>query len=347
MLLLDRDSFRATVFARDNYRCVICGNGAPIDAHHIMERRLWDICGGYYLDNGATLCDDHGDTTGCHRLAERTTLTCEAIRQAAGIKHVLLPEHLYHDANYDKWANIINPDGTRTKGELFGDESVQKVLAEGGVLHLFRNHVKYPRTYHLPWSPGGTDDDRVLQDTSCFSGKRVVITEKLDGENSSLYTDYLHARSLDSGSHPSRGWLRNLHAQIASSIPVQWRVCGENLFAEHTLHYDNLPSYFMAFSIWDESNNCLSWDETVVYCSLLDLEMVPVLYDGIWDEQACRKLADSMDLTKREGYVVRLADGFPFAAFRRSVAKFVRASHVGTAHNWMQRAVVRNGLINA
>lgn len=343
-MLLDRDAFRAAVFARDGYQCVICGNGQPYDAHHIMERRLWDSTGGYYLNNGATLCDDRDNTVGCHRLAERTVLSCWEIRQAAGIKQILLPEHLYRDATYDKWANIINPDGTRTKGELFQDESVQKVLKEGDVLRLFRNRVKYPRTYHLPWSPGCTDDDRVLQDISCFSDKRVVITEKLDGENSTLYADYLHARSLDSGPHPSRGWLKNLHAQIASSIPESWRICGENLFAEHTLHYDSLPSYFMVFSIWDGGNNCLSWDDTVLYSSVLGLTTVPVLYDGIWDEQACRKLTDSMDLTTQEGYVVRLADAFPYAAFRRSVAKFVRASHVGTGHNWMQRSVVRNGL---
>jgi hypothetical protein len=60
--LLDRDTFRSAVFARDNHRCVIRGNGRHngyrIDAHHIMERRLFTDphqFGGYFLDNGATL----------------------------------------------------------------------------------------------------------------------------------------------------------------------------------------------------------------------------------------------------------------------------------------------------
>jgi len=342
--LLDRDSFRERVFMRDGYRCVMCGSTEPpLDAHHILERRLWDD-GGYYLQNGATLCDDRQGRVGCHRKAEQTVISCEEIRAAAGIREVILPDHLYRDALYDKWANIVNSDGTRTKGELFGDESVRKVLASAGMLSIFRDRMKYPRTFHLPWSPGKTDDDRVLSDTSCFEGRRVVITEKMDGENTTMYSDYIHARSLDGSAHPSRGWVKNLHAQISHTISPGWRICGENLFAQHTLRYADLPSFFMVFSIWDENNICLSWDETLLYAGVLDLITVPVIFDGVWDEDYARKLADTMDLAVKEGYVVRLADAFPYGAFRRSAAKFVRAAHVGTSHNWMMQAIVKNEL---
>jgi hypothetical protein len=100
----------------------------------------------------------------------------------------------------------------------------------------------------------------------------------------------------------------------------------------------------MMFSIWDENNLCLSWDDTVVYAGVLGLELVPVLYRGLWDENTIRSLEQSLDLTAKEGYVVRLASSFQYGAFRRSVAKFVRAAHVGSSHNWMQKAVVKNGL---
>lgn len=44
-MLLSRNEFRNKVFERDGYCCVICGNGPNtghrIDAHHIIERRLW------------------------------------------------------------------------------------------------------------------------------------------------------------------------------------------------------------------------------------------------------------------------------------------------------------------
>ena len=123
------------------------------------------------------------------------------------------------------------PNGSRIKGELFGDESVQKVLRDGAVAGQFQKYVKYPRTYHLPWSPGATDDDRVLTDEELeanFVGRMVVVTEKMDGENTTMYNDYIHARSLDSASHPSREWVKNLHAQIQWQIPDGWRICGES-----------------------------------------------------------------------------------------------------------------------
>ena len=147
--LLTRDAFRAAVFERDGDKCVICHHDRNLDAHHIIERRLWPD-GGYYLDNGATLCGT--PQTGCHIEAERTLLTCEEIRDAAGITNVILPPHLYSDERYDKWGNPYLPNGLRIRGELFDDASVQKVLAP--VLSQFTKYVKYPRTYHLPWSPG-------------------------------------------------------------------------------------------------------------------------------------------------------------------------------------------------
>jgi hypothetical protein len=155
--LLLRDEFREGVFRRDNYKCVCCGADAQ-DTHHLVERRLWPD-GGYYLDNGASLCGL------CHLRAEETVLTCDTLRAAAGITRVLLPPHLYDDSAYDKWGNLLLANGTRLQGELFGDESVQKILAQGGVLSQFVPHVRYPRTHHLPWS-NPTKDDRTLESLS-------------------------------------------------------------------------------------------------------------------------------------------------------------------------------------
>lgn len=162
MILLTRDNFREGVFKRDNYKCVICKEDAK-DAHHIIERRSFSD-GGYYMDNGASLCEKH------HIMAEETTLSCDEIREACGITKICLPDHFYSDNEYDKWGNIILPNGQRIKGELFYDESVQKILKQGKVLDLFQKYVKYGRTYHLPWS-NLLKDDRILPDDSNFTGK--------------------------------------------------------------------------------------------------------------------------------------------------------------------------------
>lgn len=333
--LLTRDEFRKSVFERDSFCCVICGDGkhnqTPIDAHHIMERRLWSD-GGYYIDNGATLCDKGED--GCHFKAETTVLSVEEIRRSAGITKSLLPEDMYPDHMYDKWGNNILGNGMRTKGPLFNDESVQIVLQP--VLDLFTDYVKYPRTYHLPWSPGATDDDKIIKNTSIFEGNNVVVTRKMDGENFSGYTNYCHARSVDGRNHPSRDWVKNFWSQRSYELPRSWRVCCENMYAVHSIKYDNLESYLLGFSIWDENNTCLSWEDTKLWFDLLDIPMVPTLYEGKYDEKIIKDLYDpKTDWEKHEGYVIRNADSFHYKDFRLNVAKFVREDHVRTIKHWM------------
>lgn len=204
------------------------------------------------------------------------------------------------------------------------------------------SYKKYPRTPHLPWSPGATSDDVRVVDTSSFQGKKVVVTEKMDGENTTLYRDHLHARSLDSRHHPSRDWLKQWHAGIAFSIPPGWRICGENLFATHSVAYKSLDSYFYGFSIWDENNTCLSWENTLEWFDLLGVHPVPVLYEGIWDSNVIEQL--QVDPLTTEGYVVRLADSFAYQDFAIRVAKWVRAHHVQTDKHWMQAEIVPNQL---
>jgi hypothetical protein len=94
--------------------------------------------------------------------------------------------------------------------------------------------TKYPRIPHLTWSPGRSEDDIALDSIEHLEQlKDVVVTEKLDGENTTLYHDYLHARSVDSKSHPSRntllsplkGGLSQFHAKIRYDIPEDFRSC--------------------------------------------------------------------------------------------------------------------------
>jgi hypothetical protein len=204
--------------------------------------------------------------------------------------------------------------------------------------------TKYPRTFHLPWSPGFTKDDKVLTDLSCFVGKRVVITKKMDGENTTGYSDgYIHARSLDSRGGVDRDWVKQMWAGVAHNLPENWRICGENLWARHSIAYTDLPSYFMAFSIWDESNTCLGWDDSVQYFEMLGIDHVPVIYDDIWAEDMTRNLHKELS-SNDEGYVVRLADSFYYDQFGISVAKYVRKDHVQTDKHWRAQELIPNEL---
>ncbi|MGI5150733.1 RNA ligase family protein [Plantactinospora sp. CA-294935] len=201
--------------------------------------------------------------------------------------------------------------------------------------------MPYPRTPHLPWSPGVAADDLRVGDLSGLRGREVVVTEKLDGENTTLYRDGLHARSLDSAHHPSRAWLKALHGRIAAGLPAGWRICGENVYARHSIGYQDLASWFYAFSVW-AGDHCLDWDRTVRFTRRLGLPVPPVLWRGTFDERALRTLR--LDPARQEGYVVRTVDGFTRAEFAARVAKWVRRDHVRTDAHWMLAPVLPNGL---
>lgn len=191
--------------------------------------------------------------------------------------------------------------------------------------------LKYPRTFHLPWTSAVTSDDKILTDVSHFVGKRVVVTEKMDGENTSFTKEYIHARSLDSGNHPSRNWVKNFWNQIKFELPDHFRVCGENMYAQHAIPYNNLDSYFLGFSLWI-NETCLSWDDTLYWFDLLGITSVPVLYTGTWNES----LIKSLYQPGTEGYVVRLEESFAYPDFKKSVAKYVRKDHVQTNKHWRE-----------
>lgn len=166
--------------------------------------------------------------------------------------------------------------------------------------------------------------------------------------NCSAYSDgHIHARSIDSRGGEDRAWVKKfLSENVCYNLPEGWRVCGENVWAEHSIKYDNLPSYFLGFSIWNERNECLSWDETLEWFELLSITPVTALYRGPFNEEAIKR---AMDLCNKswdthEGFVVRVADGFKYGEFKKSIAKYVRAGHVQTVSHWRHQRINPNGL---
>lgn len=124
--LLDRATFAGAVFARDAHKCVLCGTAA-VDAHHILDRKLF-ADGGYYLSNGASVCAP------CHLQVEATAVSVEDVRAACGITEPALPTGFAGSKRYDKWGNEILACGARIPGPLFQDDGCRKALQTGGLL---------------------------------------------------------------------------------------------------------------------------------------------------------------------------------------------------------------------
>ena len=206
---------------------------------------------------------------------------------------------------------------------------------------------KYPRTPHLPFSEGATSDDRILtSDSHFYYFKEVVVSIKMDGENTSIYSDgSYHARSIDSSHRDYHSWLLRFIQEWYYLIPENYHICGEYLYAKHSISYDSLPSYFEAFSVWDE-DRCLSWGDTEVILKKLGLYHVPILYVGPYDTNKIIKMAQAVVKDGQEGIVVRNQESFLLEDFDKNVAKFVRPNHVQTDKHWSQGVIERNGLCN-
>lgn len=202
---------------------------------------------------------------------------------------------------------------------------------------------KYPRTLHVPWSPGATKDDKIAAEVVL---KDFIFTEKMDGECTTIYSDgYTHARSTTSNHHWSRSRVKQLAGQISSKLPIGYRLVGENVYATHSIEYSNLENeygenwFFQLFAVIDEVFGVLSWEETKNWAEYLEIPHVPV-WRKVYNP-APTKLDDKSipSLVKNlEGYVVRNLHGFRYEDHQENVFKYVRAGHVQTDQHWMHKS---------
>ncbi|KZK89026.1 RNA ligase [Pseudovibrio sp. Ad5] len=203
---------------------------------------------------------------------------------------------------------------------------------------------KYGRTYHLPSSPGVMSDDKILRDLAVLeSAAEVVFTEKMDGENTTILQSGCHARSPDSGYHPSRDWMKAFAAGVSPCLAEDERIVGEYLFARHSVAYDRLPTYFLGFA-WIVGGVTQSWDATLDRFSELGIAPVPVLHRGVFTQASVDRVLNGLNLSKQEGFVVRTTEAFQEADMATHMAKYVRADHVQSDTHWMHGEITKNGL---
>jgi len=200
---------------------------------------------------------------------------------------------------------------------------------------------KYPRTFHLPTSPGATSDDKISRSVSSVIGIEIVITEKLDGSNSSIKKDGVYARShVDFSRNPWDKEIWNIYHRIDNDIEDGVYLFGENMEGIHSIEYTNLKSYFYMFGIRD-NNIWVPWEKVEEYSYLLDIPTVPVLFKGVVNTE--KELYDLVDKFMKEpslvggikeGVVVRNAGVFHNDYFPENVMKWVRKDHVQTDVHW-------------
>jgi len=343
-----RKQFRTEVFERDSHTCTVpwCEEQTDLDAHHILERDLWDD-GGYIPDNGATVCEWH------HRYAESDDIPPQAFWRWIGISDPSTPETVDSFA-VNKW----------------GEQLTRPPWKE------YRKLVKYPSTRHLPFSNIGDDDDTYLRETEHFHDIPLVVTHKMDGSNAMLVKDTenpVRARNGKQANHESFNRLKRLYWQnnLYERIPESLQVFGESLVRKHSIHYgchcDDLcedvgPSlselvedadvhedrlYFQVFGIYDvEWDMWLSWPETEYVAMELGFPTVSTIFCESEDSptfsnesefyEVVYEYASTVVENGGEGIVVRTKFPFHYGQFGQRVGKYVRKDHVTTSKHWTQ-----------
>jgi hypothetical protein len=214
---------------------------------------------------------------------------------------------------------------------------------------------KYNRTFHVPWSPGASNDDKIATNVNSMLQTEIIITEKMDGSNTSLETAGCFARTHSGPpNHISFDGLKALHAKVKWQIPEGIQLFGEWCYAKHSIEYNELPGYFLLFNVRDLTKIepiWYSWEEVEMWAAEINVPTVPVLYRGTVNSQKeLQELVESFMIMSsshggiREGVVIRLSRNFFDSEFPTSVMKCVRANHVQTSEHWKDQEIVKNKL---
>ena len=213
---------------------------------------------------------------------------------------------------------------------------------------------KYNRTFHLPWSKGCTNDDKMAASVESLIGIPILITEKIDGSNVCMEHKNCFSRShAGLPTHASFDQFKALHASLKQHINDGLQIFGEWVLARHSIEYLELPGYFLLFGLRDlELNEWCSWDDVEMWARVLGIPTVPILFRGqVSSEKDLKELTESFMKQPsacggiREGVVVRVAREFADKDFASSIMKNVRANHVDPNNDhWLHQAIIKNKL---
>jgi hypothetical protein len=196
-------------------------------------------------------------------------------------------------------------------------------------------------------------------------GVPIVLTEKMDGSNTSLESGGCFARThAGAPTHASFNPLKAIHASLKWQLQEGVQYFGEWCYAKHSIEYSELPSYFLLFGIRMLEGTLIPdldikmdhsiwfrWDKVEKMAKELGLNTVPVLFEGqVSSEKELQELVESFMKQPslcggiREGVVARAARSFTDEEFSTCVMKCVRANHVQTSEHWKDQEIVKNKL---
>lgn len=221
---------------------------------------------------------------------------------------------------------------------------------------------KFPSTPHLDWlSNQPVRGDKILTpaEVAVFLSNAVVIEEKIDGANLGISFDsHSTMRFQNRGNWIDgkltgqwkrlRGWASEHEAALRNYLPLGHVLFGEWCFAKHSMGYDHLPDWFLAFDIYDSnSNRFWSNDRRNALLFQIGIYSVPSVACGRFDLPELIHMLDSPSTfgeTAREGIYLRQETD----EWLISRAKLVRPEFVQQiADHWSKGEIHPNHLATA
>ena len=218
---------------------------------------------------------------------------------------------------------------------------------------------KFPHTPHLAWlSTSPSRQDKVLSPAEVrelLSGE-VLVEEKVDGANVGISVDPAgELRAQNRGSYlgtrahpqfqPLWPWLESRRERLVQALGSHLILFGEWCFAVHSVHYEALPDWFLAFDVYDRcAGHFWSSQRRDALVEALGLARVPVIARGRFSLEDIEKLLgpSRISLAPMEGLYVRRDQG----EFLKARAKLVRPEFIqAVEEHWSSRPLQRNRLL--
>lgn len=217
---------------------------------------------------------------------------------------------------------------------------------------------RFPRTPHVAWlADRPLRADKLLTDAEvrALLEREVVIEEKIDGANLGLSTDAGELRAQNRGSWLSSesaapqfrslfAWLAPKRESLLDALRPGLVLFGEWCAAVHSVHYDALPDWFLAFDVLDRSaGRFWSIARRDALLGELGLHPVPPLARGRFsvDDLVRLMTTSRVGSSPMEGVYIRAESG----QWLTQRAKLVRAEFVeDMGAHWSRKRLRRNHL---
>lgn len=216
---------------------------------------------------------------------------------------------------------------------------------------------RFPHTPHLAWL--GKDqprDDKVMTpaEVAEILARPITVEEKVDGANVGISVDehgdlcaqnrgsYLTRESCHPQFKPLFRWLDERRGALEDALFPDLMLFGEWCYAVHSVAYDRLPDWFLAFDVFDRAaGKFWSVPRRDALVRQLGLALIPRLADGRFQLAELPGLLGRSRLADvpAEGIYVRCDNGDHLVAR----AKVVRSEFTqAIEEHWSKRALRAN-----